>query len=351
MKILYVDISLDGHREVYLRAFEPPMGSDTHCWCMLPEPAKGLRMGYVPMTSGYDKTRDLKTYWKFLREIRAAVKKYDIDIVHFLCGDALYRFFGVGLSTLKAKIVITYHHMVFTRAKTLSIQNLFRQSIRGVVHTDFLLTQLEAHGVHNGTCIYYPMFDRISDKTTEQAKAYFGTDGKPTVLGVVGATSSYKGLDILLDALNRIEHPCTLLVAGSKSAFGAEDIEARLNNPLVEKKLHLRRLSDEEFADAIQAADVIMLPYRKEFDGASGPLVSAAVHNKPVIAADHGSLGDIVTRYELGLCFESENAEELAKVLNSYLAAPDSYEFKVEAFCKRLTVEAFLDAYRDVYAG
>jgi glycosyltransferase involved in cell wall biosynthesis len=219
-----------------------------------------------------------------------------------------------------------------------------------VVHTDYLLTQLEAHGIRNGKCIYYPMFDRISDKTTEAAKAYVGTSDCPTVLGVVGATSSYKGLDLLIDALNGVRYPCTLFVAGTASAFGADYIADHLTNPLVGQNLHLRRLSDEEFADAIRASDVIVLPYRKEFDGASGPLVSAAVHDKPVIAADHGSLGDIVTRYRLGLCFESENAARLTETLNTYLAAPAAHPFDTEAFCQQLTVDAFLRAYRDVYA-
>ena len=348
MNILYIDISLDGHREVYLRAYEPK-DSTTRCFCLLPETAKDLRMTHIPMTSGFDKKRTPATYAAFLREIRAAVKKYRIDIVHFLCGDALYRFFGVGLWSIGAKIVVTYHHMVFTRAKTISIRNIFRHSLCGIVHTDYLLTQLEAHGIRNGRCIYYPMLDRISDKTTAEAKDYFGTADCPTVLGVVGATSSYKGLDILIDALNKVQYPCTLFVAGSASAFGADYIESHLQNPVVRQKLHLRRLSDEEFADAIRASDLIVLPYRKEFDGASGPLVSAAVHGKPVIAADHGSLGDIVTRYQLGLCFESENPDRLADTLNDYLADPAKHTFETDAFCQRLTVDAFLTACGEVY--
>ncbi len=349
MNILYIDISLDGHREVYLRACEPG-DTATCCWYLLPEAAADLRMTHVPMTSGFDRKRTPATYAALLREIRAAVKKYRIDIVHFLCGDALYRFFGVGLGFIGADIVVTYHHMVFTGLKTIAIRHLFRQSLCGIVHTDYLLTQLEAHGIRNGRCIHYPMLDRISDKTTDEAKACFGIADGPTVLGVVGATSRYKGLDILLDALNKVQYPCTLFVAGTPSAFGADDIADHLHNPMVRRNLHLRRLSDAEFADAVQASDLIVLPYRKEFDGASGPLVSAAVHGKPVIAADHGSLGEIVTRGRLGLCFESENPDRLADRLNDWLADPAKYTFDTGDFCRSLTVDAFRTACGEIYA-
>ncbi len=37
-------------------------------------------------------------------------------------------------------------------------------------------------------------------------------------------------------------------------------------------KLYLDFLTDEEFEMAIQAVDAIVLPYRKTFNGASGPL-------------------------------------------------------------------------------
>ncbi len=349
MNILYIDISLDGHREVYLRACEPK-DSTTRCWYLLPEAAADLRMTHIPMTGGFDRKRTPVTYAAFLREIRAAVKQYCIDIVHFLCGDALYRFFGVGLWSIGADIVVTYHHMVFTPAKTISIRNIFRQSLCGVVHTDYLLTQLEAHGIRNGRCIQYPMLDRISAKTPDEAKAYFGIADGPAVLGMVGATSRYKGLDVLIDALNKVQYPCTLFVAGRESAFGADYITAHLINPMIRQKLHLRRLTDTEFADAVQASDLIILPYRKEFDGASGPLVSAAVHGKPVVAADHGSLGEMVIRYRLGLCFESENPDRLADTLNSYLSDPARYTFDTGDFCSRLTVDAFRAACGEIYA-
>lgn len=261
----------------------------------------------------------------------------------------MYRFFGVGLGSLKAKVVITYHHMVFTKMKQVAIRNMFRHSAYGVVHTDYLLGQLTAIGIENAKCVYYPMLDAISAKTTEAAKAYFSVKGDYPVLGVIGGTQSYKGLDILLGGLNQVKYPCTLFVAGVERAFGREYIEKTITNSLVDQCILLRGLSDEEFADAVQASDIVMLPYRKEFDGASGPLVSAAIHRKPIIAANHGSLGDIVTRYDLGACFESENETSLAEVLNQYLGNIDRLPCHPESFCEQLTVDAFQNAYGEIY--
>lgn len=72
-------------------------------------------------------------------------------------------------------------------------------------------------------------------------------------------------------------------------------------------------MTDEEFEMAIQAVDAIVLPYRKTFNGASGPLGEGVAKGKMIIAANHGSLGDIVEKNHLGYTFESENIEALKK--------------------------------------
>mgnify|MGYP000270178661 CR=1 FL=1 len=60
--------------------------------------------------------------------------------------------------------------------------------------------------------------------------------------------------------------------------------------------LYLNYLSDEELEMAFQAVDVIVLPYRKTFNGASGPLGEGVGKEKMIIGTNYGSIGDIISR-------------------------------------------------------
>lgn len=83
--------------------------------------------------------------------------------------------------------------------------------------------------------------------------------------------------------------------------------------------LNLKWLSREEYIDSIVASDYIILPYTREFNGASGPLAEGVVANKVIIGSNYGSLGKIITENELGYTFEVENSEDLANVIDNAL--------------------------------
>lgn len=52
-------------------------------------------------------------------------------------------------------------------------------------------------------------------------------------------------------------------------------------------------MTDREFAEVIAASDIIALPYRKKFNGASGPLVEGVYLGKCIIGPNHGNLGKL----------------------------------------------------------
>ena len=94
--------------------------------------------------------------------------------------------------------------------------------------------------------------------------------------------------------------------------------------------MNLRYLSEEELVSAAQAADIVALPYRRSFDGASGPLGIGAALGKVIVGPGHGSVGETIRENHLGHVFEAENARALAKVLDDALsdgfAADDHYQ-------------------------
>lgn len=349
-KILYIDISLDGHRGGYLKELLNINLSQNYEICVLLPGKLALDgINQFQIKSGYDKKRTLVTYIKFINEIKKIVIQNKIDIVHFLCGDALYRFFGLKLSSLKCRVIVTYHHVVLKPLKKISIKRIFKKSSAGVVHTEEIYNMLNKNSIENVCLVDYPMLDKISTKKVLEAKKYYNLPLNIPILGCIGGTSSYKGLDFLIEALNKVDKECCLFVAGKVYNFDKGFIENHLNNPKIKLNTVLKMLSEEEFADAIQASDVIMLPYREQFDGASGILIESVFHNKHVIGSNHGSMGDLITKYGLGLTFETNNMQDLIDKIEKDLNNPYQLSEKSNEYKEKLSTKKFIESNIRIY--
>lgn len=346
MKILFVDISLTGHRLVYLKAFE---NLSNDCFALLPEVTDKLKMSQFIISGGFNKKRNLRNYKKFIEQICWLVKEKKIEVVHILCGDALYRYFGMGLQHIHARLYITYHHMDFRGLKRLSIKKLFQYSTAGIVHTKSLFNELSSNSIDNKYHIEYPMLDRLSKHSVQEARVKLGIKKEGYVIGVIGGTQRYKGLNFLLEALNNIKEICTLFIAGVIRDYDELYIRNTLHNKNVKLSLMLRELTPEEFADAVQASDIIALPYTFEFDGASGPLVSGLFHKKIILASEHGSLGYMVNNYKLGKTFKTEDADSLSEVLNDMLENMPEFSKEAEEYTHSLSVENFQKKHKQMY--
>lgn len=350
MKILYIDISMQGHREKYLKKLISLNNIDNfEAFVLVPQKLELDGIIQYEMKSNFYKKRTIINYIKFIDEIKKIADENEIDIIHFLCGDALYRFFGTKLNKLKQKVVITYHHMILQGIKKYSIKRIFRKSTIGIVHTEKLYKDLQNNCIRNSKLIDYPMLDCISNKNINEAKAYYNLPINIPVLGVIGGTSKYKGLDFLIQALNCIDKRCCLFVAGREIDFNEEYIRTSLKNTNITLVTCIRNLSDEEFADAIQASDVIMLPYRLEFDGASGILIESLFHNKHVIGSNHGSMGDLIRTYDLGRTFNTNNIEELVKEIQSDIEKPYVLTKKSDKYREIMDSQRFLNLNKDIY--
>lgn len=344
MKILYVDISLQGHRKKYLEA----LATASESILLLPQELNTVTNTQYIMGSNYDKKRSLFTYYKWIKEIRELVRKEQIDIVHFLCGDALYRYFGLLLPTIPCKVFITYHHMLFSTIRKLSLRNLFSHSV-GIVHTDALLDGLTKIGINNVKKIEYPVFMEEVSISNYDAKRKLGLQLDRPCITVLGGTQRYKGLDILLSALNNVNAPFQLYITGLERAFSKDYIIEHSKKYQKNVKLHLSRLTEEEYRDAVAATDLIVLPYRYEFDGASGPMIEGVWNRKYIVGASHGSMGRIIQEHNLGTTFKTEDPSDLARVLNIILQNIPRWSQEAESYRKELTVEKFIERYLSLY--
>ena len=111
----------------------------------------------------------------------------------------------------------------------------------------------------------------------------------------------------------------------------------------------LKFLSDEEFQYALNATDIITIPYRKVFNGASGPLGEGVYLEKCIIGPCHGNLGDTIEKNHLGYTFLSEDVNSLAETLNKALKTEFKPDEKYKEYKNSLDVESFLKSYAELY--
>lgn len=346
MKVVFIDTSVSGHHASYICALENIPDSAE---AILPERIETLHIQQVECILKNSPKRKLTDFLKWVRDVSQIVDQEQPDIVHFLMGDDFYRFFGAGLSLFsKYKVVVTLHWMRSGLAGRLSTKCIAMQADHVVVHSDYIQQKLLSYGVRNAKHIEYPQFG-TSYFTTQEARTEWHLNQEIPVIACIGNTRYDKGLDILLEALTKVKQTFQLLIAGKAAYFSEEFIREKTQSYSKAVCLHLAYLSDEELASAVCAADIIALPYRRKFDGASGPLGDGVVHSKMIVGPNHGTLGYTIQKHHLGATFEAEKTDSLADTLNRVLGKPWEPDRQYREYQKMLSPECFRIKYSELY--
>lgn len=138
-----------------------------------------------------------------------------------------------------------------------------------------------------------------------------------------GFVRGYKGLDVLIDAVNKLERQDWHLSIvgehwGRDSLRRCRDDIARFG---LGQRIDLvaRYVTAAEVAQYFERADFVVTPYRSS--SGTGVVPLAYHYDKPVIASDIPALVEIVEDGRTGWLFESGSAESLCQLLNHRTAA------------------------------
>lgn len=177
---------------------------------------------------------------------------------------------------------------------------------------------------------------RVTPLPTYAALAGIGNSKMPVkipadrpLLLFCGFVRPYKGLDVLLEALPRVlaERDVHLLAAG-EFWHGTEPYQKQIAHLDIGDSVTLldRYLTNEELIACVDAADVVVLPYRSATQSA---IVQVAFgRGRPVITTDVGGLPDVVTDGKTGLVVPANDPEALAKAINRFFDEELGARFK-----------------------
>ena len=151
------------------------------------------------------------------------------------------------------------------------------------------------------------------------SRVYDDASAKITKIILFGSQTRYKGADLLIDALYLLPKDYLKKISVSIIGTTAKDLYEEYKDKIEEVNVKWinRFVSDEELYEAIDASDLILLPYRKISQ--SGALLLAMSYKKPILTSNLPSFKETLEGYPDNYFFEANSAQSLAKILIKYL--------------------------------
>lgn len=127
-----------------------------------------------------------------------------------------------------------------------------------------------------------------------------------------------KGLEYALEALQQCKD-YELTVAGAPKEYSKEEVEELVAKMHLRDRVDLRLgfVEDKDIEQLFMDHFIVILPYKKSFAAQSVVMTLAIQYGNYIISSHTGQNGFDVDNYGLGKTFESENSQDLVRVLNA----------------------------------
>ena len=145
-----------------------------------------------------------------------------------------------------------------------------------------------------------------------------GWESTALIIGYVGRLAHVKGVDILLQAMAKLNKDidCKLIIVGDGSEK-EELISLAKNLDIYHLVYFAGRISHDQVLQAIKGFDIAIVPSRDEGFGLSA--LEAMSVGIPVIASKVGALSEVVIDTVTGLLYKSEDPTDLTNKITSLL--------------------------------
>ena len=282
------------------------------------------------------------------------------DILHFHFPNPTAVMAYLLCRGLRAKVVATYHSDII-RQKFLGkafapFMDLFLAKTDTILATSpNYIEQSKVLSDFKDKCVVVPLgidmarFELASEDNDKLKKIQSRFD--KAVILFVGRFRYYKGLHVLIDAMQNVD--ATLLL------IGAGPLESQLRLQVVERKLQdrvhfLGELSDEQVNLYLNGCDVFVLPSIFKSEAFGIVQLEAMACGKPAICTELGTGTSFVNQHrKTGLVVRPEDSKALAEGINFLLADRDMLQSMGKAgrqrVIKHFTSDRMIQNTIDVY--
>lgn len=197
----------------------------------------------------------------------------------------------------------------------------------------------------------HPIYDHYPakiEKTIAQEELGLKKDKKTLLF--FGLIRSYKGLDLLISAMNLLDDSYQLVIAGEcYGSFSSYQQLICLSKNSENIKVFEHYIPDEMVSSLFSASDVLVLPYRSATQ--SGVVAVAYQMETPMVATDVGALGSAVRESKTGVVVDEVSAKELARGIKVFFEEEKEnhpkYIEQLQKEKERLSWSSFVNALRE----
>lgn len=256
---------------------------------------------------------------------------------------------GLTFRLFCRRYILTVHNLIphdsNQRRKRALYRVIYRLPHRLIVHTDRMRRELiRDYGVDPDKIMHmvHGLNDETADVTQDASELRRAMGIEPTapVLLFFGKLAPYKGLDILLQALNDLPEACLLIAGKADDGEYGHYIQSLLDTHPARSRIipRIGWVDNEDIPAFFTVADALVLPYR-HIDQ-TGVLFLSLRYGLPIVAFDVGDLREYITG-EVGVIVAEQTPQALAEGIQRFLAARDSYS--------RNRIQGIADQYRWEY--
>lgn len=185
--------------------------------------------------------------------------------------------------------------------------------------------------------VNHPVYNQFGESLSrETALSILKLDSDKKYVLFFGFIRNYKGLDLLIDAMQHLPEDHHLIVAGE--VYGSFDkYTAMIAELKLSDRIHLfnQYISDDEVGLYFSASDACVLPYKSATQ--SGITAISHHFNLPVIATDVGGLKETIRHGETGMIVETPESSLIANAIRLYYKG--DYKEKFSANIEREKAE------------
>jgi glycosyltransferase involved in cell wall biosynthesis len=196
---------------------------------------------------------------------------------------------------------------------------------------------------------------QVYDTKSVASKRKLEKGEKRSIFGYFGQLNPFKGIDILMDAVGRLDEETLkdfrLHIHGTGMSMWPQEFQDKIKESFEKYSDNVTffgKYESHELPALMAEVDWVIIP---SIWWENSPLViqEAYKFGKPLIGSDIGGMAEKIVDGVTGLHFRARNAESLARTIERALRERDLYESLTENIEKPISIEESVDRHLEIY--
>ncbi len=281
-----------------------------------------------------------------MRRLADALAEWRPDAIHFqwLPLPVVDQRFLARFGRIAPLLLTVHDTLPFNGNAGSSLQNVGAKDVwsafeRLIVHTHQGEERLREQGIAPSRIerIAHGLLNESLLNESQTAPSQPAASDAPVDFLLFGQIKPYKGIDVAIRAYARLDQSvrarCRLRIVGKPYMDTAPLIELARSLGVEDQVLFdFRFVPDGEMVEMLARADALLFPYR-EIE-ASGVLMAAIAHGRPLIASRLGAFGELIKDGENGFLVEPGDDRALAAAMSLMILQPERREIMAEGMTR-----------------